>query len=334
MEDRTINISTVTVLKVLFIVLLIWFLFAIREILLLFVVSIIVSAALDPIADFLSKYKIPRGISVLLVYVLLLGLIALIGYLLVPTMVDQFHQLQSNNFFSHLQERIAPYRAALARFGVDQSINNTINEFRSGLASNLFQTTKGVVTGIISFVTILVISFYLTAEESGMKNFIKHLSPYKHQAYITTLITKIQKKMGYWLLGQVILSIVLAGLVFIGLTILHVQYALLLSLIAGLLEVVPYIGPFISGTITAFFAFLQSPALAIAAVIMFVVVQQLEAHILVPLIMSKSVGLNPVLVILAILVGGSLGGIVGALIAVPLVSGASVFVVDMMEQYL
>ncbi len=332
-ENNTINISTVTVLKVLFIVLLVWFLFAIREILLLFIIAIIVSAAMDPIADYMRKFKIPRGISVLLVYILIFGLIALIGFLLVPSMIEQFKSLQSTNFIATIEGKIGPYRATFSRFGIDKSITDTINNFRSGFAGNLFQTTKSAATGVVSFITVLVISFYLTAEESGMKNFIKHLVPYKNQQYVMSLVTKIQVKMGYWLLGQLILSLVIFGTVFIGLTILHVQYALLLALIAGLLEIVPYIGPFIAGTITAFFAFLQSPGLALAAVIMFVVVQQLEAHILVPIVMSRSVGLNPILVILSILVGGSLGGIVGALIAVPLVSGISVFVLDVLEQY-
>jgi predicted PurR-regulated permease PerM len=321
----------VTVLKVLFIGLLIWFLFAIREILLLFVIAVIVSAALDPIADFFSKYKVPRSLSVLIVYVLILGLFFLIGYLLVPTMIAQFQSLQSNNFVASFQEKIGPYKDTLTRFGIDKSINSTIEQFRNGLAGNIFQTTKGVFTGTISFITVLVISFYLAAEESGMKNFIRHITPYKHQSYIMNLVDKIQRKMGHWLLGQVILSLAVFGLVFIALTIMHVQYALLLALIAGVLEIIPYIGPFIAGTIAAFFAFLQSPALALIAIIVFIVIQQVEAHVLVPVVMSKSVGLNPVLVILAILVGGSLGGITGALIAVPLVSGISVFVNDVLE---
>ncbi|MBX4204770.1 MAG: AI-2E family transporter [Candidatus Doudnabacteria bacterium] len=333
MDHNTINISSITILKILFIALLVWFLFAIREIVLLFVIAIIVSAAMDPVADFFRKYRIPRGISVLLVYVLFLGLIALVGFLLVPTMIDQFQSLQSNNFVSHFQEKIGPYKDALARFGIDKSVTNTVEHFRSGLAGNIFQTTKGVATGVVSFITVLVISFYLTAEENGMKNFIRHLSPYKHQAYVMNLVTKIQRKMGYWLLGQLILSVVVFGVVYVGLTILKVDYALVLALIAGVLEIIPYIGPFIAGGITAFFAFLQSPGLALAAVIFFIVVQELEGHVLVPIIMSKSVGLNPVMIILAILVGGTLGGIVGALIAVPIASGVSVFVNDVLEQY-
>jgi predicted PurR-regulated permease PerM len=332
-DASTINISTITILKVLFIVLLLWFLFAIRDIVLIFVIAIIVSAAMDPIAGYFKRFKIPRGLSVLVVYLLIFGLIALVGFLLVPSMIEQFHSLQGNHFISTIQDRIGPYKATFAKYGIDTAINDAINNLRSGFAGNLFQTTKSAATGIVSFITILVISFYLTAEEAGMKNFIKHLAPYKHQQYVVTLVTKIQTKMGHWLLGQLILSVVVFGLVFIGLTILHVQYALLLALIAGILEIIPYIGPFIAGAVTVFFAFLQTPGLAIAALIMFVVVQQFEAHILVPVIMSRSVGLNPVLVILSILVGGSLGGIVGALIAVPIVSGVSVFVLDVMEKY-
>jgi predicted PurR-regulated permease PerM len=95
--------------------------------------------------------------------------------------------------------------------------------------------------------------------------------------------------------------------------------------------VVPYIGPFLSAVPAVFFAFLQNPPLAIAVIILYIVVQQLENHIVVPIVMSKSVGLNPVIVILGVLVGGTLGGIIGALIAIPIISGASVFVTDMME---
>lgn len=333
MDKATVNISTITVLKVLFIAILCWFLFAIRDIVLLFIISMIVSSAMDPIADYLRRWKIPRGLSVLVLYLIVLGIIGLVGYLLVPSMIEQFQAVQSSNFVENIQERIGPYRDTLTRFGIDQGINNTLQTFGTGFAGNLFQTTKGVATGVVSFITILVLSFYLTAEENGMKNLIKHMTPYRHQAYIMGLITKIQKKMGYWVLGQVVLSVVIFGLTYIGLTILGVQYALLLALIAGLTEVIPFIGPFIAGAIAAAFAFIQSPALAIAVIIMFIVIQELEAHILVPIVMSKSVGLNPILVILAILVGGSLGGILGALIAVPIVAGIAVFVSDVMEQY-
>ena len=137
--------------------------------------------------------------------------------------------------------------------------------------------------------------------------------------------------MGAWVLGQLILSAVIFGLVFIGLTVLKVEYALVLALLAGIFEIIPYIGPFVSGTFAVFFAFIQAPALALAVLILWIVTQQLESHIIVPIVMSRSVGLNPVLVILGIIVGTTLGGIIGALIAIPVMSGISVFVEDLME---
>jgi predicted PurR-regulated permease PerM len=133
-------------------------------------------------------------------------------------------------------------------------------------------------------------------------------------------------------LGQLILSVSIFTLTYVGLLILDVEYALVLALIAGLLEIVPYIGPIIAVIPAAFFAFVQNPPLALAVLILYIVVQQLENHVLVPMIMSKSVGLNPILVILGILVGGSLGGLLGAIIAVPLLSGIQVFVNDLFNR--
>lgn len=330
-DQETINISTVTLLKIVLIGLLLWFFWVVRDVLLIFLISIIVSSAMDPVADFLYKRRVPRALSVLFVYIVFLGLFVLAGFLITPSVTAQFDQIKHADVYQAFISKIGVYRESLSHSTIGQAINNSIRDLQNNFGGTLFATTKGVVTGIFSTITILVISFYLTIEENGMKNFIKHLAPYKHQAYVLKLVTKIQRKMGAWVLGQIILSAVIFGLVFIGLTVLKVQFALVLALVAGLLEVVPIIGPFISGAVAVFFAFLQSPGLALAVLIMWVITQQLENHILVPVVMSRSVGLNPVLVILAVLIGATLGGIVGALIAIPVVSGISVFISDLME---
>jgi predicted PurR-regulated permease PerM len=330
-DNNTINISTTTLLKIVFIGLLLLLLWAIRDILLIFLISIIISSAIDPIADFFQKRHIPRSISVLLVYLLFLGLVVLIGFLIVPPLTAQFNAIKEANVYQTFVDKVGVYRESLTHSSIGRSIDNSIKDFTNNFGGTLFATTKGVLTGLISAITILVISFYLTVEENGMKNFVKQLAPFKHQAYVTKLITKIQHKMGAWVLGQIILSAVIFGLVFIGLTILKVQYALVIALLSGLFEIIPIIGPFISGAFAIFFAFLQSPTLAVAVFIMWIITQQLESHIVVPVVMSRSVGINPVLVILGILIGGSLAGIVGALIAIPVISGFSVFVHDLME---
>lgn len=329
-SNNTVNISTITVLKVIFIGLLLWFMWAIREVLLLLVISIIISSAIDPLADWLAKRKIPRGLSVFFVYIMVLGMFVAVGMLMAPAIGHQFQELAQSNVIDEFQSKLGVFRDSLNESGIGRSVQENIKSWAEGVSSTVFNTTKGVFTGLLSIITVMTISFYLTVEENGMKNFIKHLTPFKHQAYTAKLITKIQRKMGYWVLGQVILSAVIFGLTYIGLVLLKVEYALVLALIAGVLEIIPYIGPFLALIPALLFAFIQSPGLAIAVVILYVVIQQLENHVIVPVVMSKSVGLNPVLVILGILVGGILGGILGAVIAIPVLSAISIFVSDML----
>lgn len=330
-NSTTVNISTVTMLKVLFVLLLVWFLWAIKEILILFIISVIIASAIDPLADFLYRKRIPRALSVLLVYAAFIGLLVLVGFLLVPPINQQFQQISHADFYDKFTERVGLYRSELTSTGIGREIESSIRNFASNFAGTLFNTTKGVITGFVSVITVLVISFYLTVEENGMKNVIKHLTPFRHQAYAMKLVNKIQRKMGAWVLGQLALSAVIFGLTFIGLTFLKVDFALVLALMAGVLEIIPYIGPILAAIPAVFFAFLQNPGLALVVLALYIVIQQLENHIIVPVVMSKSVGLNPVIVILGILIGGSLGGIIGAVIAVPIISGISVFVSDMME---
>ncbi len=330
-QHDTINISTLTLLKVALIGLLIWFLWSVKEIIILLLVSIIIASAIDPVADYLHRKKIPRGLSVLLVYLLFLGLLTLVVYLMVPPINEQFKALSQQDFYQQFVDRLGLYRDQLNSTGIGREISDGLKNIAGNFAGTVFQTTKGVLTGFVSIVTIMAISFYLTVEENGMKNFIRQLTPFKHHAYAMKLVNKIQRKMGHWVLGQLILSLVIFGLTYLGLAFLKVDFALILALIAGILEIVPYVGPIIAAVPAILFAFLQSPTLAVAVIILYVIIQQLENHIVVPVVMSKSVGLNPVIVILGVLIGGSLGGIIGAIIAIPIISGISVFVSDMME---
>lgn len=328
-HQNTVNVSTVTILKIVFVGLLLVFLFAIRDILLLLLISVIISSAIDPLADFLYKRRIPRALSVLFVYLVFIGIFVSIGVLLAPSIGAQFHDLSQSNYFEEFQSKAGIFNNALGDSSIGRTIQDNIKSWAQGFSSTLFDTTKGVLTGAVSVITVLTISFYLTVEENGMKNLVKNLTPFRHQAYTAKLVNQIQRKMGYWVLGQVILSTVIFGLTYIGLTVLNVKFALVLAVVAGILEIIPYIGPFLSLVPAVFFAFLQNPALAVAVIVLYIVIQQLENHVVVPVVMSKSVGLHPVLVISGILIGGTLGGVVGAIIAVPVLSGVSVFVSSM-----
>lgn len=328
----TVNISTITILKVLAVILMLWFLFAVRDIILLFLIAIIISSAIDPLADYLSKKKIPRALSVLIVYIIFLGIVSMIVSLIVPPISEQIQSISQSDFYSNFVSRIGGLQDRLHGLGIDASVTDSFQQYTNSLSQGLFNTGRNILNGFVSVVTVLAISFYLTAEPNGMKNFVKHLLPFKYQTYAFSLVTKIQSKIGSWVLGQLILSFVIFAVTYVGLLILGVDYALVLALIAGLLEIVPYIGPIIAIIPAVFFAFIQDPPLAVAVVILYLVIQQLENHLLVPMIMSRSVGINPILVILSVLVGSSLGGLLGAVIAVPVVSGLMVFIHDFMNR--
>ena len=302
--------STKITLKVVFVVLALAFLWAIRDILLLFLISVILASAMEPMAEYLNKnQRIPRAVSVLAVYLFVFGIVGLVIYLIIPPAWEQFKILSQN-----LPAYSAQFEARSGfSFLNNLDISNAVQNFLGQSSGGVLKSTFGVFNSIFSFISVLVISFYLVAEEKGMKNFISTLIPPPHQEFTMGLMEKIQRKMGLWILGQVILSLVIFTLTFIGLSLLGIKYALFLAMLAGLLEIVPYIGPFLSAVPAIFFALLQGPALALAVAILYLIVQKTEGYVLVPKIMERTVGTSPLVVLLALLIGYKLAGILGLL---------------------
>jgi predicted PurR-regulated permease PerM len=310
--------STKVILKVVLTVLGLVFLWLIRDIILLLLLSLIVASALEPMVEYFNRHRVPKAVSVLTVYILALGMLALVLYLLIPPAILQFQLLAEKwpEYFSRFQDQLGNIN--LSNF----SITSLLDEVKGGFLDKTF----GVFSGLFSFITVLVVSFYLVAEEQSMKQFVANLLPPQHHEVVLGLIEKIQVKMGKWVLGQIILSFSIFALTYVGLLILGVDYALFLALLAGLLEVVPYIGPFLSAVPAVFFAFIQNPALAIAVVILYIIVQKTEGYVLVPKIMQKTVGLSPLVVLVSLLIGFKLAGILGLLISVPIASALLVVI--------
>lgn len=333
-EQRvTINISTTALLKILLVALLLVALYLIRDIVLILVVSMVLASAMDPLVDWLfRKAKFPRGLSVVLVYLVFISAFGLVIYFLIPPIISQFSQLAGKlgDFRSEIAGRANDFADFFDQLGITASLGALQREL-SDTVGNFFHRSLGVFSTLVQLVAVLAVTFYLISSENGMKNLIKSIVPYKHQAYAVSLTGKIQKKIGHWLLGQLILSGCIFALTFIGLTALGVKYALALALLAGLLEIIPYLGPILSAVPAVFVAFVQSPPLAVFVILLYVVVQEIENYILVPKVMGRTVGANPVIILLAVLIGFKLAGIVGMLVAVPIVAAASVFLSDLRE---
>lgn len=303
---RRVDISYKTIIFMTVFLISLWVLFLIRDIILLLLISFILMSAFAPLVDRLVKWRVPRPAAIGLVFLLLIG--GLVGGLTVglTPLINE-----TSNLIRGLTESLGIFLQVNL---VDQSvIQNELSKF----SGQIIDLTLNLFDFILRFVTVLVITFYLLLDREHIEERVASLFIH-HKERTERLVKSIENKLGAWLRGQMILSVVVAVSVYIGLTVIGLDYALPLAIIAGLLEIIPIIGPIIAAAPAVLIAFTISVPLAVIVGIMYAVIQQLESNIIVPQLMKRAVGLNPLLIIIAITVGGRLLGIGGALLAVPI----------------
>ncbi|MBI2019167.1 AI-2E family transporter [Candidatus Daviesbacteria bacterium] len=303
---RRIDISSKTVVFIAAFGILLWILFHILDIILLFFVAFILMSALHPLVERLMKWRVPKILAVLLVFFVTVGgLVGLIAAGLSPLIS------QTSNLMQRLGETI---NSLLQANIVDQSV---IQQEITRFSSQLVSATVDLFKNLISWISVVVIAIYMLFDREKIEEYASSFFVGR-QEQVKKLVQKIEDKLGAWLRGQVVLSAAVGVLVYIGLALLGVEFALPLAIIAGLLEVVPVIGPIIAAIPAVLIALTVSPLFAALVAGLYLAVQQLENQIIVPQVMKRAVGLNPLLVILAVSVGGRLLGIAGALLAVPI----------------
>lgn len=319
-ETRNINISVASILKVFLVLLGVGFLYLIRDILALVFVAWVLASAFFPAVDwFYRQFKIPRPLGLAVMYLVIGGGFLVVLILLLPVVVDQFKQLAGvfPEYIHQFNQWWVGFTHSTSPLPDLENISQTTN-----IASNLLNTIFGVFSTVLSILMVMVMTFYFTASENSLRRGIMTLLPDKYSPYVTQMLTRVQYRLGMWLRGQLILSILVGALVFVGLTILGVKYALLLALLAAVLEIVPFIGPVIAGAIAAILTLSISQSLPTTLLVigLYIVVQQLENNLITPKVLGGAIAINPLWVIIAILVGAKIGGVVGALIAVPVVA--------------
>lgn len=320
---QSISISTATFIKAVVIVLGIWFLWYVHDVVAIFIASLLLSSLIEPFAATLHARHIPRALAVLIVYTVLLTLVSILTVLLVPAVSTQGGQLLNSvsTSFTGVAHSFGSLQTFTEAHGLADNFSSSLTSLQEAFGQSvgsIFSTVKGVVGGVVATFIVMVLAFYMVVEEEKVRKYFRSLAPIEYQPYVGHLMKKVQKKMGEWLRGQLILALVVGTLIFIGLSILGVPYALLLALIAGVLEVVPYVGPVLSLIPALIIGFAQSPILGLAVVLLYVLVQQIENHVLVPKIMQTVTGLNPIISILALLIGIKVAGLVGAIFSIPL----------------
>lgn len=329
MEPRVISISTETVLKTVGVLLAIGIAWLIRDILLLLFSATLLAGILYPFADWASQHKIPKGLAVALLYLALFTLLAgMVGFL-IPAILDQTRQASSTfgGTIGWLRDGATELRLVSERLGLGAESAPNLSALADRVqdsALSLFASLNHVLGGLATVVVVLVLSFYLVIEDESIKRAFRGLVPDAYHEFATRLIWRVMEKLGAWARGQLALSASIGLAYFVGFSLIGVPYALLLALVAAVFEFVPYLGPITAALAVVFIAFTVSPWKALAAIAFILVVQQLQNHVLTPLVMKKAVGLHPAVSIAAFLVGAKLFGVVGAIFSIPVATALSV----------
>lgn len=335
-QPININITGTTIVKIIAIFILAYFMYLISDILILFFVALVFSSSLDPWVDWLKKKKIPRSVSVLAIYLVIFGVLGMALYAIIPLIIKEVNDMSTNfpGYFNAIYLKFSDLKNYSSKYGVLDNIQGFL-DFVSGYlqttASGIFFTITNIFGGIFSFVLILVLTFYMVVEESAMKKLVWSVAPVRHQPYLMQLINRVQIKMGYWLRGQLILVLTLGAMAYIGLLILGVNYALILAILVGLFSFVPYMGAILGAVPALLISLTQSPLLAALVIVLFVIIHFIEGNFLYPKVMEKAVGLNPIISIMAMLAGFKLAGVIGAILSIPVTTALAVFVKDIFE---
>lgn len=304
--NRKIDISHKTVIFIAVFILALWAIYLIRDLILILFVALIFMSALNPLVNSFVKLKLPRALSIALSYIIIIAIIGILIAGIVPPLVEQTSRL------------VIILPSLLAQLFNITGIGKSVFESQlSVLSTNVFSITLTAFDNFITIIFLLVLTFYLLLEQSKLENRIASIFIGREEK-IRKSIVQIEAKLGSWLRGQLLLSLIIGLLSYIGLTFLNIPYALPLALISGVMEVVPVIGPIISALPAIAMAATSSPFLSLGVAVMYFVIQQFENHLIVPQVMKRAVGLNPLVVILAIAIGSRLLGFAGALLAVPI----------------
>lgn len=334
MSIKKIEISTGTIIRLVLVTLAFWFLYMVLDIISLLIISFIIVSAMEPAIDWLQKKKIPRSIGVAIIYLLALAFLGITVSFLVPPLTDQVQGLSRDipAYAGQLEEFLAPWQEFLKSSNIQLDARTLLGNVGEGISSfsrNLFSTTVGVFSGLISAVVVLSLAFYMSSREDGIKNFLVSVSPEEHKEYVASITDRVKDSMGKWMLGQISLMLIIAILVWLGLFLSGVPHPLLLGVFAGIMEIIPYVGPIIGAVPGVILGFLVSPTVGFLAILVYVITQQLENHIILPQVMKKAVGLSPITVILVLLIGAKLAGVTGAVLAVPIAAAVSIFISDL-----
>ncbi len=314
MERKIFDVSWSALWKILIFIIAVAVLYSGRQILLGLFLAIIIASGIESIVDYLeARAKLPRSVSVILLFLAGFILFIVIAYTVIPFLLVELHTIFAGS-------DLTGFGSWAPLLNGTQSASSTVGAISRSLfsmQSSPFALFSSFVGSFGLAIAVIVSSFYLSLDRDGVEHFIKMIIPPDYEETTLRIYRRSKELIGSWFRMQLLLSLIMGFIVWAGLSLLGVKYAFLIGVLAGLFEIVPFIGPILSGAVAIVSALLVSAELAIWTLVFFLVAQQFESHVLVPLLTKRAIGLHPVIVIVALLIGAEIGGIIGMIIAVP-----------------
>lgn len=327
-EGKEVLISTGTMIRFFAVILSLVAIYLVRDIIASLLFAVIIASALEPGINWLKARKIPRIFGVLIIYMgIAFGFFFLI-YMVFPLILSDFGSVAT--LYPTLQRQALTEidRTGLLSSDTLKTIFDIPSEYIGKLGNGALSVLTSTFGGLFSFILVVVFSFYLAAQERGIESFLRMVTPVSREPYVIHLWHRSHQKLGRWFQAQLLLGALVGVFTFFGLTLLGVPHPLLFAILSAIFEIIPVVGPILASVPAVAAAFLVSPLLGISTILLYVAVQQTESHVIVPLVMRKTIGLSPLIVVLALVVGGKIGGIFGILLAVPVATILAEFLND------
>ncbi|MCX6723859.1 MAG: AI-2E family transporter [Candidatus Staskawiczbacteria bacterium] len=333
-KEQVLDVSWQTIAKIFLAIFVFYFIYLTKEIALWFFFALAISVLLAPAIDFLQKFWVPKILAVVFVYLSIFGILGILIYLTAPLFIAELKQLSQ-----HLPDYFEQISPILQQTGIDTA--KAFDDFTKLLVGGLAQSSKGVMSAVATFfgglystAFILTAAFFLSLEDKAFEKFLTLVFPKRFEENIVTLFQRAQNKVSGWF-GARILSCLFVGVAsFVVFFIFGVKYAFILALISGVLNFVPYIGPWITTVLLIVFIAVSSGSWLTVLYILIAVfiIQEIDNKILTPLLMKKLVDVPPVLVLISLLVGAKLFGFLGTIFAVPVFGIIFEFVKEFLEK--
>lgn len=329
-KQYIVKIETQTIFKVVMVFVSFVALYYLRDLALVLLTSIVLASFNESVVRKLARYRIPRTLSVVIVYFVTFAAVFGLFYIFAPILLAEFSSIVTS-----LSDYI-PQSSALQIFqpasisgtqdvittvsGSTSSLGDVVGSVQAlinGSSGGFVQAITQLFGGVLNVILIAVITFYLSVQDHGIESFLRIVTPLKHEEYVVGLWKRSERKIGLWMQGQMLLGIIVGVIMYLGLALLGVKYALVISLLTATLELIPF-GIILAGLIGCLFAYSSGGiGMTVKVFFLYTIVQQFENYLIAPLIVNKVIGISPLVVILALLIGAQLAGLWGLLLGIP-----------------